>query len=104
MCKENFKIMRKSNENKNTIYEDSSCIVNCNVADFRDEVYWTIILSSHNKETRQQIPLTNEQELEVYRRINYLILRNLNKQIYVTKLRVIRDAPQSLEIPLLDWK
>lgn len=104
MGKENFKIMRKSNENKNTIYEDPSCIVNCNVADFRDEVYWTIILSAHTNETIQQVQLTNEQELEVYRRINYLTLKDLNKQIYVSRLGFIEEAPQSLDVPLLDWK
>ncbi|MGM0219063.1 hypothetical protein IGI43_002173 [Enterococcus sp. AZ126] len=52
----------------------------------------------------QQIQLTNEQELEVYRIINYLILRDLNKQIYVTRLGFIEEDPQSLEVPLLDWK
>lgn len=104
MGKENFKIMRKSTENKNTIYEDPSCIVNRNVADFRDEVYWTIILSVHTNEIMQQIQLTNEQELEVYRGINYLTLKDLNKQIYVSRLGFIEEAPQSLDVPLLDWK
>jgi len=104
MSKENFKIMRKSNENKNLIYEDSSCIVYCNVADFRDEVCWTTILSVQDKKNTQQLKLTAEQKLEVYRRINYSMLKDLNKHIYVTESGIIEEKPQSLEIPLLDWK
>ncbi|WP_206913515.1 hypothetical protein IGL98_003469 [Enterococcus sp. DIV0840] len=104
MSKEKFQIMTKATEKENLIYSDSSCIVYCNVADFRDDSFWTIILWSENKKDKQQIKLTNVQVLEVYKRINYLTVKELSKQIYVSKLGLIEDAPMSLEIPILDWK
>lgn len=104
MSKEKFQIMTKATEKENLIYSDSSCIVYCNVADFRDDSFWTIILWSENKKDNQQIKLTNVQVLEVYKRINYLTVKELSKQIYVSKLGLIEDAPMSLEIPILDWK
>lgn len=104
MSKEKFQIMTKATEKENLIYSDSSCIVYCNVADFRDDSFWTIILWSENKKDNQQIKLTNVQVLEIYKRINYLTVKELSKQIYVSKLGLIEDAPMSLEIPILDWK
>ncbi|MBO0447638.1 hypothetical protein JZO78_14995 [Enterococcus ureilyticus] len=104
MSKEKFQIMTKATEKENLIYSDSSCIVYCNVADFRDDSFWTIILWSENKKDNQQIKLTNVQVLEVYKRINYLTVKELSKQIYVSKLGLIEDAPMSLEIPILEWK
>lgn len=104
MSKEKFQIMTKATEKENLIYSDSSCIVYCNVADFRDDSFWTVILWSENKKDNQQIKLTNVQVLEVYKRINYLTVKELSKQIYVSKLGLIEDAPMSLEIPILDWK
>lgn len=104
MSKEKFQIMTKATEKENLIYSDSSCIVYCNVADFRDDSFWTVILWLENKKDNQQIKLTNVQVLEVYKRINYLTVKELSKQIYVSKLGLIEDAPMSLEIPILDWK
>lgn len=104
MSKEQFQIMTTATEKENLIYSDPSCIVYCNVADFRDDSFWTVILWSEDKKDNQQIKLTNVQVLEVYRRINYLTVKELGKQIYVSKFGFIEDAPISLEIPLLDWK
>ncbi|ALS36600.1 hypothetical protein ABID30_003133 [Enterococcus rotai] len=104
MGKEKFQIMTKATEKENLIYSDSSCIVYCNVADFRDDIFWTVILWTENKKNTQQIKITNEQVLEVYKRINYLTVKELSKQVYVSRLGFIEEAPQSLDVPLLDWK
>lgn len=101
---ENFKIIRKAEDMNNLIYEDSSCYVYCNVADYRDKVLWTVILSAWNRITEQDIELTKNQKNEVYKRINYSTVNDLNKQLYVDKLGMIEQAPESLTIPLLDWR
>jgi len=103
MCTENFKIITKATEKDNLIYSDSSCIVYCNVADFRDDIFWTVILWAQNNKNTQQVKLTSEQVIEVYRRINYLTLKELSKQVYVSTLGWIEEIPQSFEAPLLDW-
>ncbi|KHL92376.1 hypothetical protein QW71_29465 [Paenibacillus sp. IHB B 3415] len=50
-------------------YEDSSCRVFINVADFRDEIWWTTIIKAVNKKSDEVEKINNQQKIEIYRRI-----------------------------------
>ncbi|MGC6768035.1 hypothetical protein [Enterococcus sp. LJL51] len=78
MNSENFSIHTRQNERDNLIYEDVSCVINCNIADFRDEVYWILILSVKDKRNNNDSQLTLPQHQEVLRRINYLTIKKMN--------------------------
>ncbi|MGC6768026.1 hypothetical protein [Enterococcus sp. LJL51] len=98
--KERFTIVINSSEKSNLIYKDLSCEVYCNVADFRDNVYWTILLKA--EKDGEKIGLTVKQKEEVYRRINYLSMKKSNKQVYVDELGFIEEPPYDLETLLLE--
>ncbi|MEI5990481.1 hypothetical protein A5881_001974 [Enterococcus termitis] len=104
MKKENFKIITKATGMKNLIYEDSSCYVYCNVADYRDEVLWVGIISIQDKKNMTNIQLKTIQKDELFRRINYLSTRELHKQVYTNDFGLVNLKPHSLEQPLLDWR
>jgi hypothetical protein len=49
------------------MYEDISCIVTCNVADFRDSVWWVTILTVFDKGKQLNVLLNGDKQLEVYK-------------------------------------
>ncbi|MGC6768021.1 hypothetical protein [Enterococcus sp. LJL51] len=102
MTNKNFSIITTPKEHDNLMYEDASCVIKCNIADFRDEVYWILLLSVKDKKTDDYCQLTSFQQAEILRRINYWTLKEYKRQLFETEAGFIETAPDNLEVPLLE--
>ncbi|MBN8209826.1 hypothetical protein JI666_13800 [Bacillus sp. NTK071] len=71
-------------------YEDNSCDVECNVADFRDQIWWISIIKVVSKKSGSPITLTTSKQLELLQRIEFdLGSRHGIKEIYSSIFGVI---------------
>ncbi|MHC5215100.1 hypothetical protein ACYSNR_00425 [Enterococcus sp. LJL128] len=104
MTNENFNVITKYNEKINLLYEDLSCIAYCNVVDFRDEVLWVGLSYVENKLTKKNVKLNSKQNKELFRRINYMTIKKMNKQVYEESLDFIEEPPHDLNTPLLEME
>ncbi|WP_026907685.1 hypothetical protein [Paucisalibacillus globulus] len=92
---------------KTLIYEDTSCKVICNVADFRDPTWWIDIIKIVDKRNNESYPpFKSDKQLEIYQLIA-LELGNKHgiKEIYTSKFDLIqfddvKPLEKQLEKPL----
>ncbi|MGC6768029.1 hypothetical protein [Enterococcus sp. LJL51] len=104
MSNENFNVTTKYNEKINLLYEDLSCIAYCKVVDFRDEVLWVDLSYVESRLTKKNVKLSSKQNTELFKRINYMTIKKMNKQVYEESLGFIEEPPYDLKSPLLEME
>lgn len=87
---------------KTIVYEDISCKVSCNVADFRDPVWWLGIMYVYDKKKNENIKVDREKKKEIYQKIEqHLSVDHNIHEIYTTEFGGIKDTDLDDQIFLL---
>lgn len=74
---------------KELTYEDSSCIAIVNVADFRERILWVTLIKVINKNNQMIIKVTDNQKMEIYKRVSADVIKHGKSGIYVEKVGII---------------